>query len=81
MRCPETNEMAAYLDGAMRLEEQAIWNDHFRRCLKCRKALEELRFLMSMAPLDPGAECVGKAQALHHVAHQASASHAARMHN
>ncbi len=64
MRCPETNEMAAYLDGAVTNTERARWCAHFQQCHKCRKALEELRMLLALDPLDPGQECMTRGMAL-----------------
>ncbi|WP_156920802.1 anti-sigma factor [Fundidesulfovibrio putealis] len=64
MRCPETNEMAAYLDGAVTHAERIRWDDHFRQCLKCRKDLEELKMLLLLEPLDPGEECLTRSMSL-----------------
>ncbi|MFP5220848.1 MAG: anti-sigma factor family protein [Acidobacteriota bacterium] len=69
MKCPETNEMAAYLDGALTHAERILWDDHFRQCLKCRKDLEELRMLLILEPLDPGGECLAKGMSLVDGAH------------
>ena len=69
MRCPETNEMAAYLDGAVTHAERIRWNEHFSQCLKCRKDLEELKMLLVLEPLDPGEECLAKGMSLVEVSH------------
>jgi len=73
VRCPETNEMAAYLDGAVTHAERIRWNEHFRQCLRCRKDLEELRILLTMEPLDPGGECMAKGMSLVDGSHQRQA--------
>lgn len=64
VRCPDEIEMAAWLDQAMDGGERAHWREHFMRCAKCRKALEELSQLMLTAPLDPGNGCLGRCKAL-----------------
>ena len=64
MRCPETNEIAAYLDGAVTHAERIRWDDHFQQCGKCRKDLEELRLLLALEPVDPGEECVARGMSL-----------------
>ena len=66
MRCPEINEMAAYLDNALTRVERARWEDHFRRCLKCRRDLAELRLLLAESPLDPDEESVSRGKTLGH---------------
>jgi len=64
VRCPESNEMAAYLDGAVTHAERIRWDEHFRQCLKCRKDLDELKMLLILEPLDPGQECLAKGMSL-----------------
>lgn len=64
MNCPGINETAAYLDGALSREEEAHWKEHFLRCAKCRKAVEELRHLLSLAPIEPGQDCLERGKAL-----------------
>lgn len=68
MRCPETNEMAAYLDNVLTRVERARWDDHFRRCLKCRRDLAELRLLLALSPLEPDEACIVQGKTLAHQA-------------
>lgn len=64
MNCLNTNEMAAFLDQAGSTEEESRWREHFRRCAKCRKAMEELSALLCLDPLEPGEDCAVKGKAL-----------------
>jgi len=62
--CPSESELAAYLDGALDVREDARWRLHFGQCAKCRRVLSELRELMGLGPVDPGRECIEKCRAL-----------------
>lgn len=60
MKCPGSNEMAAYLDGVLTKTEDARWRMHFQQCEKCRRALEELRSLMVLGAVSPDPACIQK---------------------
>lgn len=64
MKCPESNEMAAFLDGVLTQAEDARWEAHFQRCEKCRRALEELRSLMALGDVAPDVACVQKGKSI-----------------
>ncbi len=56
--------MAAFLDQAQSREEEAHWREHFRRCAKCRKAVDELRALLCPEPIEPDDGCLENGKAL-----------------
>ncbi|GFK94371.1 hypothetical protein NNJEOMEG_02215 [Fundidesulfovibrio magnetotacticus] len=64
MNCPGPGVMAACLDGALTPAEGARLGLHLRACARCRKALEELAFLLALEPLDPGRASLRAAKAL-----------------
>lgn len=62
--CPDTNALAAYLEGNVSKKQVQTMDTHFTQCPACLDALVELRSILQKEPVKPPVEVIKRAKDL-----------------